>query len=205
MAGAIFSGIAMAILLLGGLRRGYRLEHYIKPEHFDLLAKLMLGMSLVMTFVYATEFFMAFYRGSETESEVFRWRATGTYAPVFWLVVVCNSVAPLALFWKGVRRSLPTLIALSVLVTIGMWFERFMFIVTTLAHGYDPQRLAQLHADAARGVHLSRRLRLFLDAVLALHQDSSPPCRSPRPCKGSTQPARRRRGIRRRARVTHAT
>jgi molybdopterin-containing oxidoreductase family membrane subunit len=138
VAGAIFSGIAMAILLLGGLRRGYGLERYIKPEHFDLLAKLMLGMSLVMTFVYATEFFMAFYRGSETEMEVFRWRASGAYSPVFWLVVLCNSVAPLVLFWKRARRSLPTMIVLSVLVTIGMWFERFVFIVTTLAHNYLP-------------------------------------------------------------------
>jgi len=138
VAGAIFSGIAMAVLLLSGLRRGFSLQKYIKPEHFDLLAKLLLGMSLVMTFVYATEFFMAFTRGSETESEVFRWRATGTYAPVFWSVIACNSVAPLVLFWKRARRNLPTMVVLSVLVTVGMWFERFMFIVTTLAHNYDP-------------------------------------------------------------------
>ncbi len=138
VAGAIFSGIAMAVLLLGGLRRGFRLQRYIKAEHFDLLAKLLLGMSLVMTFVYATEFFMAFTRGSETESEVFRWRATGTYAPVFWSVILCNSVAPLVLFWKRARRSLPTMVVLAVLVTVGMWIERFMFIVTTLAHNYDP-------------------------------------------------------------------
>ena len=138
VAGAIFSGIAMAVLLLGGLRRGYKLERYIKPDHFDLLAKLLLGMSLVMTFVYATEFFMAFYRGSATEVELFLWRATGSYAPVFWLVVVCNSVAPLVLFWKRARRSLATMIVLSVMVTVGMWFERFMFIVSTLAHNYDP-------------------------------------------------------------------
>ena len=138
VAGAIFSGIAMAILLLGGLRRGYKLQRYIKIEHFDLLAKLMLGMSVVMTFVYATEFFMAFYRGNEAEVELFRWRATGTYAPVFWLVVLFNSVAPLVLFWKKARRNLPTLVVLSVMVTIGMWFERFMFIVSTLAHQYEP-------------------------------------------------------------------
>jgi molybdopterin-containing oxidoreductase family membrane subunit len=138
VAGAIFSGIAMAVLLLSGLRRGYKLERYITPAHFDLLAKLLLGMSLVMTFVYATEFFMAFTRGSATEAEVFRWRATGTYAPVFWGVVVCNSVAPLALFWNRARRSLATMVVLSVMVTVGMWFERFVFIVTTLAHNYDP-------------------------------------------------------------------
>ncbi len=138
VAGAIFSGLAMAILLLAGLRRGYRLERYIKPDHFDLLAKLLLAMSLVMTFVYATEFYVAFYRGSDVESELFRWRATGSYAWVFWLVVACNTVAPIACFWRRVRRSLAAMIAISIAVTIGMWFERFLFIVTTLAHNFDP-------------------------------------------------------------------
>jgi Ni/Fe-hydrogenase subunit HybB-like protein len=139
VAGAIFSGIAMAVLLLAGLRRGYRLERYIKADHFDLLAKLLLAMSLVMTFVYLTEFFMAFFRGSETEVEVFRWRATGTYAPIFWLVTSCNSIAPLACFSSRVRRSLPALVVISALVSVGMWFERFLFIVTTLAHNFIPQ------------------------------------------------------------------
>jgi Ni/Fe-hydrogenase subunit HybB-like protein len=139
VAGAIFSGLAMAILLLSGLRRGFRFERYIKPEHFELMAKLLLGMSLVMTLVYGTEFYMAFFRGSETEVEVFRWRATGTYAPLFWFVVACNSVAPLAFFWSRVRRSLRATIVIAVLVTAGMWFERFVFIVTTLAHNFDPQ------------------------------------------------------------------
>jgi Ni/Fe-hydrogenase subunit HybB-like protein len=138
VAGAIFSGIAMAILLLSGLRRGYKLERHIKPAHFDLLAKLLLGMSLVMTFVYATEFFMAFFHGSAAEAEVFRWRATGSYAWVFWLVMLCNGVAPLACFWRRVRRSLPALVVISALVAVGMWFERFLFIVTTLAHHFDP-------------------------------------------------------------------
>jgi len=92
----------------------------------------------VMTFVYATEFFMAFYRGDSTEVGLFRWRATGAYAPVFWLVVVCNSLVPLVCFSARARRSLPVLIVVSVLVTIGMWFERFLFIVTTLAHNFDP-------------------------------------------------------------------
>jgi Ni/Fe-hydrogenase subunit HybB-like protein len=137
VAGAIFSGIAMAILLLSALRRGYRLGRYIKEAHFDLLSKLMLAMSLVMTFVYATEFFMAFYRGDSVEMELFRWRATGSYAPIFWLVVVCNSVVPLVCFWKRARTSLPVLIVVSVVVTIGMWFERFLFIVTTLTHNFD--------------------------------------------------------------------
>jgi Ni/Fe-hydrogenase subunit HybB-like protein len=139
VAGAIFSGIAMAILLLSGLRRGFGLHRYIQAAHFDLLAKLLLGMSLVMTFVYATEFSAAFLRGSDAEAEVFRWRATGTYAPVFWLVVACNSVVPLACFWSRIRRSLPAMIVIAVLVSVGMWLERFLFIVTTLARNFDPQ------------------------------------------------------------------
>ena len=139
VAGAIFSGIAMAILLLAGLRRGYRLERYIRPEHFEMLSKLLLAASLVMTFTYATEFFMAFFRGSQAEVEVFRWRPTGTYAWVFWLVIACNSIVPLACFWRRVRWSLPALVIISVLVSMGMWFERFLFIVTTLAHHYLPQ------------------------------------------------------------------
>ena len=139
VAGAIFSGVAMAILLLAGLRRGYKLQRYIKAEHFDLLAKLLLAMSIVMTFVYATEFFVAFYRGDPAEREVFRWRVSGHYAGVFWLVVLFNSVIPLACFWSKVRRSLPALAAISVVVSVGMWLERFMFIVTTLAHNYLPQ------------------------------------------------------------------
>ncbi len=139
VAGAIFSGIAVAILLLSSLRRAYGLQRYITEAHFDLLAKLLLATSVVMTFVYGTEFFMAFYRGSEAELEVFRWRATGAYAPVFWGVVTCNSFAPLFLFWARVRKSLPALIVIAVLVTVGMWFERFLFIVTTLAHNYISQ------------------------------------------------------------------
>ncbi len=139
VAGAIFSGIAVAILLLSGLRSGYHLERYITPKHFDMLAKILLAMSLVMTFVYGTEFFMAFFRGSEAEMEVFRWRATGTYAPVFWGVILSNSIAPLALFWSRVRNSLPALITISVLVTVGMWFERFLFIVTSLARNFISQ------------------------------------------------------------------
>ncbi len=139
VAGAIFSGIAVAILLLSGLRSGFQLGRYITADHFELLAKLLLATSVVMTFTYATEFFMAFYRGSAAEVEIFRWRATGAYAPVFWGVVTCNSIAPLALFWPRVRRNLPALITIAVMVTVGMWFERFLFIVTTLAHSYVSQ------------------------------------------------------------------
>jgi molybdopterin-containing oxidoreductase family membrane subunit len=138
VAGAIFSGIAMAIILLAGMRRGLRLEAYVRKEHFSMLARLMVAMSLVMTLVYATELFMAFFRGSAAEREVFAWRLSGSYAPVFWAVVACNCVAPLLCLSPRVRGHLPTVVTIAVLVSIGMWFERFMFVVTTLARGFNP-------------------------------------------------------------------
>lgn len=138
VAGAIFSGIAMAIILLAGMRKGFRLQAYIRTEHFSMLARLLVAMSLVMSLVYATEFFMAFYRGSPTERALFAWRAVGPYAWVFWTVVACNCVVPLVCLSPRARRNLPLMITIAALVTAGMWLERFMFVVTSLAHSYNP-------------------------------------------------------------------
>jgi Ni/Fe-hydrogenase subunit HybB-like protein len=138
VAGAIFSGIAMAIILLAGLRRGFKLHAYIRIEHFSMLGKILVAMSILMTLVYGTEVFMALYRGGPAERDLFLWRMTGPYAPIFWLVILCNCLAPLPCFSARVRRNLPALITIAVAVTVGMWFERFMFIVTSLAHNYIP-------------------------------------------------------------------
>jgi len=138
VAGAIFSGLAMAIVLLAMLRRAYRLERYIRADHFDVMAKLLLAMSIVMSFVYVTEFLTAIVRGSPAERAVFIWRATGRYALVYWLVILCNCLIPLLALSRRVRRNLRWMIVISVAVLVGMWFERFMFVVTSLAHHYDP-------------------------------------------------------------------
>ncbi len=138
VAGAIFSGVAMAIVLLSALRRGFRLETYVRTEHFSMLAKLLVAMSLLMSLVYATELFMAFFRGTQVERDVFAWRLSGTYAPVFWAVVVCNCVVPLLCLSARVRHHLGALVAIAVVVLVGMWLERFMFVVTSLAHTFVP-------------------------------------------------------------------
>jgi molybdopterin-containing oxidoreductase family membrane subunit len=138
VAGAIFSGVAMVILLLGLVRRYYHLEQYIHVEHFELLAKLLLTTSLILSFVYVTEFALAAARGDEAERSLYLWRATGTYSGWFWLVVFCNSVAPLACLSWRVRRSIAALFVLSLLVNLAMWLERFIIVVTSLAHGREP-------------------------------------------------------------------
>jgi len=102
------------------------------------MAKLLLVTSLIVGYAYGIEFFVAWYQGNPFEVEVFRYRATGEYAPIFWLMVTCNAVVPLAIFSKRVRSSLGWLFVISLLVNVGMWCERFNIIATSLAHSFMP-------------------------------------------------------------------
>lgn len=138
VAGAIFSGVAMVINLLVLLRRYFHLEQYIRVEHFELLGKLLLTTSLILTFVYVTEYALAATRGDAAERSLYLWRATGKYSGWFWLVIFCNSVAPLACFMRRFRRSIAALFVVSLLIHVGMWLERFIIVVTSLAHNREP-------------------------------------------------------------------
>jgi len=138
VAGAIFSGVAMMLTLLILVRKMLRLEAYIPVAHFENLAKLVIPLSLILTYVYATEFFISRYSGSPFERATLVDRATGVYAPFFWIMVTCNSVVPLLLFFKRVRTDLRMLFVISILMNIGMWIERFVLIVSSLAHSFDP-------------------------------------------------------------------
>jgi molybdopterin-containing oxidoreductase family membrane subunit len=91
-----------------------------------------------VTYSYIVEFGMAYYSGSTFETELFNYRALGDYKVLFWIMIACNSVVPLALFLKKMRRSLRFLFGASLLVNVGMWLERFVIIVSTLARDYDP-------------------------------------------------------------------
>ncbi len=138
VAGAIFSGVAMAIILLAGLRRAYKLQAYITEKHFDILARLMLAMSMIMTLVYVTEVFLSVFHGERAEKDLYVWRMVGSAAPIFWSVIFCNSIAPLLCFSRRFRVDLRFLLVIAVLVSFGMWMERYMIVVTSLSHGYDP-------------------------------------------------------------------
>ena len=138
VAGAILSGLAMVITILVPLRRALRIEHIIRPYHFESMAKLLLVTSLIVGYAYGIEFFVAWYQGNPFELEVFRYRPTGEYAPIFWLMVTCNAVVPLAIFSKRVRSSLGWLFVISLLVNVGMWCERFNIIASSLARSFMP-------------------------------------------------------------------
>jgi molybdopterin-containing oxidoreductase family membrane subunit len=138
VAGAIHSGLAMVITLLIPLRRIYKLEHLITMRILENLAKTIILTSLIVTYSYAVEYFMAWYSGNMAERDTFIWRAIGNYAPQFWVMLFCNSLVPLAFFFKGFRTSLGGLLAVSLLVNIGMWFERYVIILSSAAHEFDP-------------------------------------------------------------------
>lgn len=138
VSGAIHSGLAMVTVLLIPLRRAFRLEEYITLRHFENLAKLIIVTGLIMGYSYATEFFIAWYSGGLSEKAVFLYRAVGDYALLFWLMILFNSIAPLFLFFKRIRTSLPALFVIALLINLGMWLERFVIITTSLTHEYDP-------------------------------------------------------------------
>jgi molybdopterin-containing oxidoreductase family membrane subunit len=145
VAGAILSGLAMVLTILIPMRRLYALEEYITLEHFENLAKLIVTTSLIVSYSYATEGFLAWYRGSEFERSTFADRAGGSFAPLFWTMVLCNGVVPLLLLARRVRRSIPALFAISLLVNLGMYLERFVIIAGSLAHGVAPATWAGLY------------------------------------------------------------
>lgn len=138
VAGAIFSGFAMVSLLLIILRKVCKLEAYITLKHIELMNTVMLVAGSIVAVAYLTEFFMAMRSHSEFEKYIFLNRATGDYAWAFWTMIICNVVLPQLLWFKKLRRSIAFSVCVALVVCVGMWFERFVIIVTSLHRGYLP-------------------------------------------------------------------
>lgn len=138
VAGAIHSGFAMVLTMLIPLRRIFNVEDLITKHQLEAMAKVIILTGLIVGYAYGIEFFIAWYSGNEPELAVFIYRATGDYWIPFWMMVICNVGVPILFFWKKIRTSLVWLFVLSLLINVGMWFERFNIIVTSLAHDYMP-------------------------------------------------------------------
>ncbi|MCH8319374.1 MAG: polysulfide reductase NrfD [Acidobacteria bacterium] len=137
VAGAIFSGLAMVLTLIIPARKILHLEEYITSSHLENVAKLILVTSLIVTYSYLIEFFFAWYSENPYEQTVFMSRAVGDYAPLFWLMVVCNCLAPMLFFIPSARRNIALLFVISLLINVGMWTERFVIIAGSLARQFD--------------------------------------------------------------------
>ncbi|MCS6789494.1 MAG: polysulfide reductase NrfD [Bacteroidia bacterium] len=132
VAGAIFSGFGMVLTLMIITREVLDLKDYITLEHIDAMAKVTLATGMMVGFAYATEFFIAWYSGSYWERYIFLNRAFGPYWWSYWAMVTCNLFIPQVFWFKKLRRSPWFVFVISIFVNIGMWFERFVIIVTSL-------------------------------------------------------------------------
>jgi Ni/Fe-hydrogenase subunit HybB-like protein len=136
--GAIFSGLAMVITLMVPLRRLCGLEDVVTITHLQNMCKLILSTSLIIGYAYGTELFMAWYAGNRVEQHSFWVRLFGYYGWCFWTMVLCNVLIP-QLFWFRWFRTTPwAMFIISVLVNVGMWFERFVIITLSLYQDYLP-------------------------------------------------------------------
>ncbi|MCK9481445.1 MAG: polysulfide reductase NrfD [Bacteroidia bacterium] len=138
VAGAIFSGFGMVCTLLIIARKVLNYEDYITIGHLEAMAKVLMLTGTLVGLAYITEFFVAAYSGVEYEQYAFINRATGPYWWAYWSMMTCNLVAP-QFFWFRWARTTPWFIFfLSIVVNVGMWFERFVIIVTSLHREYLP-------------------------------------------------------------------
>ncbi len=138
VAGAIFSGFAMVMTLLVITREVLDLKELITMKHLENMNKIILATGMMVGYAYAMEFFIAQYSGNPYEAFVFINRATGDYAWAYWTMVLCNVISPQVFWSRRLRRNIPVMFIVSILVNIGMWFERFTIISTSLHHDFLP-------------------------------------------------------------------
>ncbi len=138
VAGAIFSGFAMVLTLLLVTRKVYKLEDYITIQHIEMMNIVIIVTGSIVGIAYITEFFIASYSGVEAEQYAFINRAFGPYAWAYWSMMTCNVISPQLFWFKKIRVNLVSTFIISIIVNIGMWFERFVIIVTSLHRDYLP-------------------------------------------------------------------
>jgi molybdopterin-containing oxidoreductase family membrane subunit len=138
VAGAIFSGFAMVMTIAIPVRTFYHLEDFITLRHLRNMAVILLATGLIVGYGYGMEAFMAWYSGKDVEIYEILNRLLGPYAPVYWLVLVCNVLAIQVLWFRRARSSVPLLFAISLIVNVGMWLERYMIVVVSLHRDFMP-------------------------------------------------------------------
>ena len=138
VAGALLSGFAMVLTIAIPLRHFFDLRDIVTDRHLQNAAKVLLAVGCIVAYSYATEVFTAFYSGDRYEVTVALERFSGPYAFVYWTMLACNVAIPQLLWFRRVRHSVWALFALSLVVQLGMWLERVMLVVSSLANGFMP-------------------------------------------------------------------
>jgi Ni/Fe-hydrogenase subunit HybB-like protein len=141
--GAVYSGLAMVLVLIVPIRRIFGLNDLITTRHLDNLAKLLLAMAWLLLYSYIVEVFIAWYSGDPDERYIhLLFRPFGSYAWLYWVMLLANVGVPQIFWLAGARASPRVLFAAGVLILLGMWLERFVIIVTSLSHDFLPSSWA---------------------------------------------------------------
>lgn len=166
VAGAIFSGFAMVMTLLILARKIYGIQNIITMDHLEKMAIIILLTGTMVGFAYITEFFIAWYSQVEYEQYAFLNRATGPYAWAYWTMMSCNLLFPQFFWIKRLRRSIPFLFITSIVVNIGMWFERFVITVISLHRDFLPSSWDYFNPTIVDVLTLAGSFGLFLTLFL---------------------------------------
>jgi len=138
VAGAVFSGFAMVLTLMLIVRKVLRFEEYITLHHVESMCKIIIATGGIVSMAYGTEYFIALYSGNEYEKFTFINRALGPYSWSYWIMVSCNVISPQLFWFRKIRRNVALVFLISIFINIGMWFERFVIITTSLTRDYLP-------------------------------------------------------------------
>jgi Ni/Fe-hydrogenase subunit HybB-like protein len=166
VAGAIYSGFAMVITLMVIARRVLHLENLITMKHLENMCKVILATGSIVGYAYSVEFFTAAFSGNPYEQFTFLNRIQGPYAWAVWTMFTCNVFSPQLFWFKRIRTSIPAMFAISIVVNIGMWFERFVIIVTSLHRDYLPSSWGYFRPTFVDVLTFTGSIGLFLTLFL---------------------------------------
>jgi molybdopterin-containing oxidoreductase family membrane subunit len=166
VAGAIFSGFAMVLTLMIPARKWLNLHDMITLNTLDSMAKILLLTGSIVGYAYSIEFFIAWYGGEEYEQFAFINRATGPYWWAYFIMVTCNVISPQFFWFRKIRRNPTALLILSLAINVGMWFERFVIVVTSLAHDFLPSSWGYFTPTIIDILTLAGSFGLFLTLFL---------------------------------------
>ncbi|MEN8120454.1 MAG: NrfD/PsrC family molybdoenzyme membrane anchor subunit [Bacteroidota bacterium] len=165
--GAIFSGFGMVLTLMIVIRKLYKFQDYVTKGHLDAIGRILTFISLIMGTAYVTEIFIAWYSGSEYEFfTFFKNRITGDYYWSFYAMFFSNAIIPQLFWFKKVRSNITLVFIISIIINIGMWFERYVIVITSLTKDYLPSSWADYSPTFVEVMLYIGTIGLFLVGVL---------------------------------------
>ncbi len=165
--GAIFSGFGMVLTLMIIVRKVFKYEDYVTRSHLDAIARILVFISLIMGTAYTTELFVAWYSGGDYEMFTFmKNRVTGEYTFAFWTMITCNAIIPQLFWFKKIRSNVLLIFIISIFINIGMWFERYVIVVTSLSKDFLPAMWASYSATFVEVAIFVGTLGIFAFGIL---------------------------------------